>query len=147
MSKFKVGDRVRAVTDGGYSEDICQPGDIGTVKRVYDEVYAVHFDGRDAGPWNMFNWEIELVQPAPDLEARVAALEKLVGVNTEADPAPEYSFGDPVEVLYGGEWVEGLISAPRDDEHGARWCSFLDPGISDGGSSWWFEPHEIRPRQ
>ena len=86
---------------------------------------------------------MELIESYTDLEARVAALEKLVGTVK----APEYSFGDRVEVLHEGEWVEGLIAAPRDNENGTRWCSFLDPKTSDGGSSWWFGPHEIRSRQ
>lgn len=86
---------------------------------------------------------VELIEPAPNLEARVAALEKLVGVTK----APEYSFGDRVEVLCDGGWVEGLIAAPKDGEDGERWCEYLDDTSKDGASGAWFSHEEIRPRQ
>ena len=145
MRKFKVGDRVLCAT--GY-EAPCGPfaGWTGTVREVCqsEDVCVVTWDGKGKRPHHEDTCDFDNMEKiAPDLEARVAALEKLVGVTK----APEYSFGDRVEVLYEGEWVEGLIAAPRDDENGTRWCSFLDPKTSDGGYSWWFGPHEIRPRQ
>ena len=113
--EYKVGDRVVAVTDGGYTGDI-EPGDEGKVTTIAGQGRVwVDFDGKTFGALLMYPEEIELIpqepaKPAPDTKYRKDIADEVLAY---ADSIDEFVTHDDI---YAG--LVDLASEIRKGEWG-----------------------------
>ena len=126
MSKFKVGDKVRALVETPW----WRKGDMGIIKRI-DDGFRVDFEGEDGEMW----WfcyaeegEFELVDASDEIFDALAALKKdmLLGISGDSVTTyPNPPHKHQIEII---AWANGAdIESPVGD----AWYSFKYPSWDD----------------